>query len=89
MRELAIIGANNVFVYFDGLKVHAKTYSDHMTVLEKFFLSLGKCNLKLNPFKFHLGTQTVDYLGFGLTPQGILPGIQKFKCSCEAPPLSL
>ena len=86
MMELAMIKLNNVIVYFDDLLVHTKTHVDHRTVLDKVFSRLRKCNLKLNPLKCHLGTQTVDYLGFRLTPQGILPGIDKLKCVREAPP---
>ena len=88
MMELAMIKLNNVIVYFDDLLVHTKTHVDHRTVLDKVFSRLRKCNLKLNPLKCHLGTQTVDYLGFRLTPQGILPGIDKLKCVREAPPPS-
>ena len=88
MMELAMIKLNNVIVYFDDLLVHTKTHVDHRAVLDKVFSRLRKCNLKLNPLKCHLGTQTVDYLGFRLTPQGILPGIDKLKCVREAPPPS-
>ena len=86
--ELAMIGLKNVIVYFEDLLVNTKTHSDHRTVLEKVFSHLRKHNLKLNPLKCHLGTQTVDYIGFRLTPKGILPGIDKLKCVREAPPPS-
>ena len=84
MMELAMIGNPNVIVYFDDLLVHTKTHADHRAALEKVFSRLRKCNVKLNPLKCHLGTQNVDYLGFRLTPQGILPGIDKLKCVREA-----
>ena len=86
MMELCMIGLKNVIVYFDDLLVHTKTHLDQRILLEKVFARLRKSNLKLNPLKCHFGTQNVDYLGFRLTPQGILPGIDKLKCVREAAP---
>ena len=85
MMELAMIGLSAVIVYFDDLLVHNKTHSAHRAALQEVFSRLRKCNLKLNPLKCHFGTQNVDYLGFRLTPQGILPGIDKLKCVRDAP----
>ena len=89
MMELAMINLHNVIVYFDDLLVHTKTHVEHIAALEKVFSRLRKCNLKLNPLKCHLGAPSVDYLGFRLTPEGILPGVDKLKCVREAPPLQL
>ena len=86
MMELCMIGLKHVIVYFDDLLVHTKTHLDQRIQLEKVFARLRKSNLKLNPLKCHFGTQNVDYLGFRLTPQGILPGIDKLKCVREAAP---
>ena len=80
-----MINLNNVIVYFNDLLVHTKTHVEHLHVLEKVFSRLRKCNLKLNPLKFHLGAPSVDYLGFRLTPEGILPGFDKLKCVRDAP----
>ena len=88
MMELAMIGLHHVIVYFDDLLVHTKDHIQHRLELGKVFSRLRKCNLKLNPAKCHLGTPTVDYLGFRLTPQGILPGVDKLKCVRDAPPPS-
>jgi hypothetical protein len=77
MIELAMIGLNNVIVCLDDLPVHTKTHSEHWNVLEKIFSYLRKCNLKLNLSKFHLCTQTVDYVVFSLTPIRILPKIDQ------------
>ena len=88
MMELAMIGLNCVIVYFDDLLIHTKTHAEHILQLQHVFNRLRKCNLKLNPLKCHLGTPNVDYLGFRLTPQGILPGVDKLKCVRDAPPPS-
>ena len=88
MMELAMINLHNVIVYFDDLLIHTKTHVEHIAALEKVFTRLRKCNLKLNPLKCHLGAPSVDYLGFRLTPEGILPGVDKLKCVREAPPPS-
>ena len=88
MMELAMVGLTCVIVYFDDLLVHSKSHADHRQHLQSVFSRLRKVNLKLNPLKCHFGTPTVDYLGFRLTPDGILPGIDKLKCVRDAPPPS-
>ena len=79
-------GLSNVIVYFDDLLIHSKTHAEHRVHLQQVFTRLRETNLKLKLVKCHFGTTNVDYLGFRLTPEGILPGADKLKCVREALP---
>ena len=84
--ELAMKGLENVIVYFDDLLIHSKTHDQHRVHLQAVFDRLRATNLKLKVAKCHFGCTNVEYLGFRLTPQGILPGIDKLKCVRDALP---
>ena len=86
MMELAMKGLSNVIVYFDDLLIHSKTHAEHRTHLQEVFARLRETNLKLKLIKCHFGCTNVDYLGFRLTPNGILPGADKLKCVRDALP---
>jgi hypothetical protein len=42
--------------------------------------------LKANPNKFEFGSNNVSYLGYRLTPLGILPGADKLKAVQSSEP---
>ena len=86
MMELSMKGLNNVIVYFDDLLIHSKSHAEHRIHLQEVFTRLQETNLKLKVVKCHFGCTNVDYLGFRLTPNGILPGSDKLKCVREALP---
>ena len=79
-------GLANVIVYFDDLLIQSKSHAEHRVHLQQVFTRLRETNLKLKLVKCHFGTTNVDYLGFRLTPEGILPGADKLKCVREALP---
>ena len=74
MMELTVSGVPNVIVYIDDLLVHTSSHEDHINILQKVFNRMRNANLKLNPAKCEFGAVNVQYLGFRLTPDGILPG---------------
>ena len=86
MMELTMKGLDNVIVYFDDLLIHSKSHPDHRIHLQEVFTRLRETNLKLKVAKCHFGCTNVEYLGFRLTPQGILPGKDKLKCVRDALP---
>ena len=86
MMELAMKGLDNVIVYFDDLLIHSKSHDQHRVHLQAVFDRLRATNLKLKVAKCHFGCTNVEYLGFRLTPQGILPGKDKLKCVRDALP---
>ena len=77
--EMAMKGLINVIVYIDDLLLHSKTHTEHREQLELLFNRLRAAGLKVNLSKCEFGATNVNYLGYRLTPEGILPGLDKLK----------
>ena len=77
--ELAMSGLINVIVYIDDLLLHSKSHAEHQKQLEDLFNRLRTAGLKVNLAKCEFGATNVNYLGYRLTPNGILPGLDKLK----------
>ncbi|MFM8998473.1 MAG: reverse transcriptase domain-containing protein, partial [Actinomycetota bacterium] len=86
MMELTTKGLKNVIVYIDDLLVHSNNYELHLEILESLFTRLRHFKIKLNLEKCVFGSNSVAYLGYRLTPQGIIPGADKLKAIREAKP---
>lgn len=86
LMELTLEGIKSAIVYIDDVLVHTKTHAQHRIELQKVFDRLRSANLKLNLKKCEFGSDTVTYLGFRLTPQGILPGKDKLAAVQKALP---
>ena len=54
--------------------------------MDKLLNRLRNANLKVNLKKCEFGADNVSYLGYRLTPQGILPGTDKLKAVRDAQP---
>ena len=72
-------GLINVIVYIDDFLLHSKTHTEHREQLEVLFNRLRTAGLKVNLGKCEFGANNVNYLGYRLTPEGILPGLDKLK----------
>ncbi len=86
MMELTVQNVPNVIVYIDDLLVHTSSHDQHRDILQQVFNRLRNVNLKLNPDKCEFGAVNVQYLGFRLTPKGILPGTDKVQAVREMKP---
>jgi hypothetical protein len=86
LMELTVKGLHNVIVYIDDLLVHDSEHVTHRQSLQSLFNRLRKANLKLNLTKCNFGSTNVTYLGFRLTPEGILPGSDKLAAVKNATP---
>ena len=86
--EAAMKGIDNVIVYIDDLLLHTATHAHHRQQLQKLFDRLRQSGLKVNLKKCEFGATNVSYLGFRLTPNGILPGADKLKAVKDTPPPS-
>ena len=84
--ELAMKGLVNVIVYIDDLLLHSKTHQEHRNQLVALFARLRNANLKVNLKKCEFGADNVSYLGYRLTPEGILPGSDKLKAVRDSEP---
>ena len=88
--ETVLKGIPNVIVYIDDLIIHTSTHRQHRETLRLVFDRLRANNLKVNLKKCEFGSQSVSYLGFRLTPEGIKPGMDKLKAVGQtSPPASV
>ena len=76
---------NNIISYIDDILAHTKNHDDHLVALERCFQRLREYNLKLSTDKSTFGTRETEYLGFKLTPTGVLPGTDKLKAVQKFP----
>jgi predicted aspartyl protease len=88
MMELTMKNIPNVIVYIDDLLAHTASHDDHLKTLQAIFNRLRNNNIKLNPDKCEFGATSVQYLGFRLTPKGILPGKDKLQAVRDMQPPS-
>ena len=72
--------------YQDDVLVHSRSKEDHIRHLQACFDRLRANGLKLNPEKCSLAQTTVSYLGFTISGDGVLPGIDKTKAIRDFPP---
>ena len=84
--ELAVKDIQNIIVYIDDLLTHSRSHEEHRHQLAQLFDRLRRTGLKLNLPKCEFGSTNVSYLGFRLTPEGILPGFDKLQVVREAKP---
>ncbi len=84
--EAAMNGLENVLVYIDDLLVHTASHQLHRQILQQLFHRLRLTGLKVNLAKCEFGSTQVSYLGFRLTPNGILPGKDKLQAVAATPP---
>jgi hypothetical protein len=88
--EKVMEGVQNVLIYIDDVIIHTKDHPSHLKTLEVTLQRLSEHGLKLNLDKCVFGNREVAYLGFTLTPKGILPGRDKIEVLKELPePTSL
>jgi hypothetical protein len=87
LMELTVKGLHIVIVYIIyDLLVHDSEHVSHRKSLQSLIDRLRKANLKLNLTKCNFGSTNVTYLGFRLTPEGILPGSDKLAAVKNATP---
>ena len=80
--ELALRGLEKfTLVYLDDVICHSPkdNHVMHRSQLAQIFDRFRKVNMKINLAKCNFGANEVNYLGFRLTPQGILPGKDKLR----------
>lgn len=67
-----------VKVYIDDLLIFSDgSYKDHMRKVDKVLERLKSKNLAVNALKSFWAVREVDYLGFRLTPEGVMPQAKK------------
>ena len=65
-------------VYLDDLLIFSNgSYQDHLRKVDQALTRLKSKNLAVNALKSYWAVREVDYLGFRLTPEGVLPQAKK------------
>ena len=87
MNEL-FVGLDNVRAYIDDLLIlSTKSFDKHLEDLDKVFYRLKQAGLKVNAKKSFFAKSELEYLGFWITRQGIMPlpkkvqAITMFSCT--------
>ena len=75
--ELVFRGLNwrTLLVYMDDIICFGRTFVETLERLEEVFQRLVNANLKLKPKKCCLFQKDVSFLGYRVTPEGIMPEI--------------
>lgn len=74
-------------VFIDDLLIFSNgTYEDHLKKVSRVLERLHSKNLAVNPLKSYWAVEEVDYLGFRLTRQGIMPQARKVKAIMDMTP---
>ena len=73
MSEI-FFGLDTVRVYIDDLlHVTKGSWTEHLSILEEMFTRLQKAGLTVNASKSCFGAHTLDYLGYHVTREGVMP----------------
>ena len=79
MSEL-MQGLEFVRTYIDDLLcITASTFDDHLTKLDEVLKRIQSAGLKINPKKSFFAQPELEYLGYWITREGIMPTPQKVK----------
>jgi transposase InsO family protein len=66
-----------ILVYMDDVIVFATTFNIHLERFERVCLVFQKANLKIQPKKCQFGDETVSFLGYNVTSNGLQPDLKK------------
>ena len=82
-----VIGSmDNVFCYLDDLLIYTKSVKHHMQVLEELFSKLEAAGLTLALSKCQFGADSLEYLGYKVSPDGLSPLKKKVEALRNFPP---
>jgi len=72
----AVLGRHTV-AYLDDVVVHSSSFEEHLEHLTETLHLLNKAGFRLNREKCEFATREFKFLGFKVTPEGILPDPDK------------
>lgn len=70
-------------VYLDDTIIFSRTFEDHFTHLNDVLQRIVDVNFKLRPEKCEFAAERVKHLGYVITPEGVMPDINKVKVILE------
>ena len=66
-------------IYIDDIIIFSSNFEDHLNRLGQVFDRLREANLKLKPSKCYFANSSVNFLGFVVSSEGILPDPNKIE----------
>ena len=78
-RLLMNLKWNICLVYLDDVIIYSKTFEEHLDHLEQVFIRFRNANLKLKGPKCNFAQEEINYLGYVISKNGILPDSNKLK----------
>lgn len=72
-EALADLPAAKVRVYLDDVLIATETWDEHLVMLSSVFEALQKVGLKIKPVKCDLFRSQVNFLGYKMSNEGLLP----------------
>ena len=73
------------YAYIDDILVFSRNVSEHNLHLQRLFTKLTEYGITINPNKCILAKQSLDFLGYRISPSGITPLPGKVDAICKFP----
>ena len=83
--EHVIAGMPNTFAYLDDILLYNKTKEAHKKSLEELFSRLAGAGLAISLKKCKFGADSVDYLGYKVSAEGLTPINKKVEALTKFP----
>ena len=77
LTALVFRGIEKAITYIDDLLTHSQTHKEQLTILQQCFDRMRNFNMKFNIKKCVFGAQSVTYLGYQISEEGISPANDK------------
>lgn len=81
-----LLDGNNIFVYLDDILITADTTEEMFSLLREIFNRFRTHTLRINPEKIEILKNTVSFLGFSISENGITPAFDKTLAISKVPP---
>ena len=78
MNEV-VAGIPQTFCYLDDVIIMSKSHSEHLLTLHTVFARLRDHGLVVNASKCNMGVKSLSFLGFDVSPEGLLPSQTEVK----------
>lgn len=82
---LSPVLGRHTLAYLDDIMVYSRGFSQHLIDFEETLKLLGAAGLKLNPDMCSFAANTINFLGFTISQEGVAPNQSKVAAINETP----
>ena len=79
-------GLEHCYAYMDDILVFSKTQAENLSAVNELFQRLSDNGLAVHLAKCEFGRESIDFLGYRVTPQGVAPLPKKVQAIVDFPP---